>query len=107
MVRASAVVDSVFVEKQINSGTVAGGDFTAYLMARLGINRIPADFNYRVLVDTSLIHLRGKLSDLPGEARTALSPLLMLLAPETELTAEIDLVPAGARARVSQAAVIV
>jgi hypothetical protein len=98
VVRASSIVDSVFVEKVTTAGRVDGGDFTAYLMARLGVNRIPPDFNYLVMVGTALIHLRGKLSDLPNEARNALSPLVMLLAPETELMAEIELTEAGPRA---------
>jgi hypothetical protein len=60
-------------------------------MARLGVNRIPPDFQYRVRVDTALIHLGGRLADLPDEARSSLGPLVMFLKPETRLLAEIDL----------------
>ena len=98
VVRASALVDSVFVDKQINRAQVGGGDFTAYLMARLGVNRIPPDFQYRVRVDTALIHFGGRLADLPDEARSSLGPLVMFLKPETRLMAEIDLQTAGPRA---------
>ena len=35
--RASATVDSVFVEKRSTQGRVDVGDFTAYLLARLGV----------------------------------------------------------------------
>jgi hypothetical protein len=98
VVRASALVDSVFVDKHINRAVVGGGDFTAYLMARLGVNRIPPDFQYRVRVDTALIHLGGRLADLPDEARSSLGPLVMFLKPETRLLAEIDLQSAGPRA---------
>ncbi|HET7038363.1 MAG TPA: hypothetical protein VFH97_00665, partial [Gemmatimonadales bacterium] len=35
--RASAMVDSVFIDKLADSGFVAVGDWAAYLMARLGI----------------------------------------------------------------------
>ncbi len=95
VIRASALVDSVFVDKQINRAAVGGGDFTAYLMARLGVNRIPPDFQYRVRVDTALIHLGGRLADLPDEARSSLGPLVMFLKPETRLLAEIDLQSGG------------
>ncbi len=98
VVRASALVDSVFVDKRVKRAAVGGGDFTAYLMARLGINRIPPDFQYRVQVDTALIHFGGRLADIPDEARSALSPLLMFLTPDTKLMAEIDLRTAGPRA---------
>jgi hypothetical protein len=94
VVRASSLVDSVFIDKQINQAVVGG----AYLMARLGVNRIPPDFQYRVRVDTALIHLGGRLADLPEEAKSSLGPLVMFLKPETRLLAEIDLQTAGPRA---------
>jgi hypothetical protein len=98
VLRASAIVDSVFIDKQIPRATVAGGDFTAYLMARLGVNRIPPDFNYRVKVDSSRIRLGGTLADLPREAHAVLDPLFLLLAPDTHLVAEVTLTHAGPRA---------
>ncbi len=97
VVRASAVVDSVYVDRTLARATVDGGDFTAYLMARLGMRRIPPDFGFRVSVDT-LIHIGGRIADLPGEARQALAQLVMLLPPDSRLEAEVELLPAGREA---------
>jgi hypothetical protein len=98
VLRASAIVDSVFIDKQIPRATVGGGDFTAYLMARLGVTQIPPDFNYRVTVDSTRIRLGGRLADLPREAHAVLDPLFLLLAPDTHLVAEVTLLHAGPRA---------
>lgn len=96
--RASALVDSVYVDRQLPMATVDGGDFAAYLMARLGATNLPPDFNYRVATDSSQIRLGGKLSDLPPEARRALSQLMMLFSPDSRLEARITLHGAGKEA---------
>lgn len=96
--RASAIVDSVFVDRRLRQATVDGGDFTAYLMARLGIQTLPPDFGYRVLVDSSMIRIGGRISDLPSEARSALAQLVMVMPPGTRLEAKITLLPAGKQA---------
>jgi hypothetical protein len=96
--RASALVDSVYVDRLLPSAVVDGGDFTAYLMARLGVRTLPPDFGYRVTVDSSLIRIAGRVADLPSEARQALARLLLVLPPETHLEAQIELLPAGREA---------
>ncbi len=96
--RASALVESVFVDHQLPRATVDAGDFTAYLMARLGVRDIPADFRYTVTVDSGLIRIGGRISELPAEARQALTQLVLLLPPDTRLAAEIELAPAGKEA---------
>lgn len=93
--RASALVDSVFVDRQLPTATVEGGDFAAYLMARLGATNLPPDFNYRVAIDSTQIRIGGKLSDLPPEARRSLSQLMMLFSPDSRLEARITLHSAG------------
>lgn len=98
VLRASAIVDSVFVDNQLKQATVDGGDFSAYLMARLGIQTLPPDFGFRVLVDSSMIRIGGRISDLPSQARQALSQLVMLLPPTTRLEAQVVLLPAGKQA---------
>jgi hypothetical protein len=98
VLRASAIVDSVFVDQQLHQATVDGGDFTAYLMARLGIQTLPPDFRYRVLVDSSMIRIGGRISDLPSEARRALAQLVLVMPPGTRLEARITLLPAGKQA---------
>jgi hypothetical protein len=75
-----------------------GGDFTAYLLARLGARRLPPDFGYRVAVDSTLLRIGGTVAQLPREAREALGLLVMFLAPDTRLEAEVELASAGPQA---------
>jgi hypothetical protein len=96
--RASSLVDSVFVDRQLPTTTVDGGDFAAYLMARLGATNLPTDFNYRVAIDSSQIRIGGKLSELPPEARRSLSQLMMLFPPDSRVEARITLQGAGKQA---------
>lgn len=98
VVRASAAVDSVFIDRTLSHAPVAGGDFASYLMARLGIRPIPPDLRLRVTVDTTLILFHGRIEDLPGEARRALGPLLGFFGPETPVAAQVQLESAGPRA---------
>jgi hypothetical protein len=98
VVRASAAVDSVYLDRRIPGTTVSGGDFAAYLMARLGTRRFPPDFGFRVQVDSSQIRIGGRVADLPPEARNALGPLVMVLAPDTWLEGQVQLLSAGPQA---------
>jgi hypothetical protein len=98
VLRASALVDSVYVDRKLASAVVDGGDFTAYLMARLGVKTLPPDFGYRVTVDSTLIRIGGRIADLPAEARQALAPLVLVLSAETRLEAQVELLPAGRQA---------
>jgi hypothetical protein len=98
VLRASALVDSVFVNRQLPAATVDAGDFTAYLMARLGVRDLPPALGYTVTADTSLIRIGGRISDLPSEAQLALGQLVLLLPPDTRLCAEVELSRAGKEA---------
>ena len=89
--RASRVVDSVFVDRTLPHGYVFGGDWGAYLMARLGAVQIPEDLKIAVAADTQRIVLHTRVGDLPLIARQALGPLLAFLGPETLLEGEITL----------------
>jgi hypothetical protein len=89
--RASAVVDSVFVDRQLAEGLVASGDWASYLMARLGIYPIPADLRIEVLCDTQRITIQTKVGDLPAEAKLALGPIVGMLPPETVVAGDIGL----------------
>jgi hypothetical protein len=91
VLRASATVDSVFVDRQIVDGYVGAGDWASYLMARLGIFPIPRDVKIAVASDTSRIALRTRVGDLPPLARQALGPLLGMFPPETEVGGDISL----------------
>ena len=96
--RAAAQVDSVYVDRQLPEVVIAGGDFAAYLMARLGLRSSPPDFGFQVAIDTSLIRIGGRISDLPAEARQALSQLVLMLPASTRLEAQVDLARAGPEA---------
>jgi hypothetical protein len=93
--RASAAVDSVFVDRSVPQTTVDAGDFTAYLMARLGVTPLPPDLGLRVAVDDSLLRLGGRLADLPSEARRQLSRLTLLVPLDTRIEARVGLLRAG------------
>lgn len=95
VLRASAQVDSVYIDRALPAARVEGGDLAAYLMARLGLRPFPEDFGFRVQVDTARIRIAGRLDQLPDEARRALSQAVLLLPPETELEARVELYPAG------------
>lgn len=88
VVRAAGTVDSVFVARLRDSATVAAGDWTAYLMARLGVRPIPAT-NLRVTIDSLRLRVRGRIGDLPVEARTALAGLISLFDPATPFEASV------------------
>jgi hypothetical protein len=90
VVRAAGVVDSVFVTRLRDSATVDAGDWTAYLMARLGVGPIPS-MGLRVTIDTARLHVHGRLRDIPAEAQLALSDLLAMLDPATPIEATVVL----------------
>lgn len=91
VVRASAYVDAVFVDKQLAEGMVGAGDWASYLMARLGIVPIPPDLRVRVASDSTRVVISSRLVDLPPEARAALGPLVGMLPPTTEIAGDITL----------------
>jgi len=96
--RASALVDSVYLGRLLPEAAVGAGDFAAYLLARLGMRTLPPDFGFLVAIDTSLIRIGGRISDLPAEARQALSQLVLLLPAQTRIEARVALLPAGREA---------
>jgi len=95
ILRASALVDSVYVDRQLSQARVDGGDFAAYLLARLGAGALPADFGYRVSMDTTRVRIGGRVTDLPALAKQSLSQLVLWLPPDTWIEADIRLLSAG------------
>lgn len=89
--RAAAVVDSVFIDRRLPEAVISPGDFGSYLLARLGVMPIPHDLGLEVTVDTGGVVLRGRIGDLPAEARRELGPLLGMFPPGTPLTGLIRL----------------
>jgi hypothetical protein len=93
--RAQAVVDSVFLDRKATVGTIEGGDWASYLMARLGVEPIPENTEILIAVDTEHIVLSGRIQDLPPEARAMIGPLAALVDSGTVLAADIALLPAA------------
>jgi hypothetical protein len=89
--RAAATVDSVFVEKRTRGGTVDVGDFTAYLLARLGVPPFQDSLAFRVTSDSTRIRIRGRIMDFTPEARAELGPLLSFIDSTSTVLAEISL----------------
>jgi hypothetical protein len=93
--RAQAVVDSVFLDRKSLEGTIEGGDWASYLMARLGVEPIPENTEIVIAGDSEHIVLSGRLQDLPQEARAMIGPLAALVDSSTVLAADIALLPAA------------
>jgi hypothetical protein len=89
VVRASAVVDAVFVDRLLPQGTVGAGDWASYLMARLGVVPIPADVRVRVRSDSGRVRISSRIRDLNAETRAALGPIAGMLPPDTEIAGDI------------------
>ena len=98
VLRTSALVDSVYLDRTRLDGTADGGDFTSYLLARLGVRRIPDDLGFRVAVDTGHILISGTVADFPQESHAVLAPLFAFVGPETPISAGVTLTRAGPRA---------
>jgi hypothetical protein len=94
VIRAQAVVDSVFINRQSADGAIEGGDWASYLMARLGVTPLPDSSGIAVAIDTAHIVFSGRLADLPAEARAMLGPLAALLDSTTVLAADVVMIPA-------------
>lgn len=95
VIRAGAVVDSVFVDRLRPQGEIAPGDFGAYLLARLGVEPFPEDLAWRVQADSGVIHIRGRFRDIPEESRALFGNLLLFVDSTTTLDAEVRPGPAG------------
>jgi hypothetical protein len=95
VVRAQAVVDSVFLDRTALQGSIEGGDWASYLMVRLGVTPLPDSVGVEVTVDSQRIVFSGRIQDLPTEARAMLGPLAALVDSSTVLNADVVLLPAS------------
>jgi hypothetical protein len=95
VVRAQAVVDSVFLDRKSTVGTIEGGDWASYLLVRLGVNPFPDSTEFLVAVDSSHITFSGRIRDLPPDARAMIGPLSALVDSNTVLVADIVQLPAN------------
>ena len=92
--RAGGAVDSVFVDRRKLIDTVDVGDFTAYLLARLGVPRIADSLAFRVSSDTSRIRIRGRLMDFPPQSRSELGPIFSFVDSTSVFVAELSMTQA-------------
>ncbi len=95
VVRAQAVVDSVFLDRKSREGWIEGGDWASYLMVRLGVTPLPDSVGIVVEVDSQAITFRGRIQDLPPEGRAMLGPLTALVDSSTVLEADVVSLPAS------------
>jgi hypothetical protein len=91
VVRANATVDSVFLLRTHPVDTVDIGDFTAHLLARLGVPPFDDSLAFRVHADSSLAWITGRLRDFPPESRTELGPLFSFIDSLTPFVAQVAL----------------
>lgn len=89
VLRASAVVDSVFVDRHVSAGAIDGGDWASYLLARLGAGQIPDSLGIMVGIDTARIEVRGRMQDLPEETRALLGPMARMVDSNTVISADV------------------
>lgn len=95
VMRASAVVDSVFVDRTGTAGAIDGGDWASYLLARLGAGEVPDSLGIVVDIDTARIEVRGRIQDLPAETRALLGPLANMVDSSTVIAANVLLQRTG------------
>lgn len=95
VLRASSQVDSVFVARTKADGRVDGGDWASYLLARLGAGRIPDNTAIEIAIDTAHIEVRGRLQDLPPEARALLGPVARMVDSNTVVVADVTMERTG------------
>jgi hypothetical protein len=95
VVRAQAVVDSVFLDRKSREGFIDGGDWASYLMVRLGVTPLPDSIGITVTTDSQAITFTGRIQDLPPEGRAMLGPLLALMDSSTVLAVEVVQLPAN------------
>ncbi len=89
VVRANAQVDSVFIRRLAPTVTIDVGDFTAYLLARVGAPPFPDSTGFRVTTDSQVVRISGRLRDFPPEKVQELGPFLLLLDSTSLFVAEL------------------
>ncbi len=90
--RADSAVDAVFLSRTRLVDTVDIGDFTAHLLARLGVPPFADSLQFEVTADSLRARVSGRLVDFPPEARIDLNPIFFFVDSLTPFTAEVSLV---------------
>ena len=91
VLRADSVVQAVFLERTVAVDTADIGDFTAYLLARLGVPPFPDGMGFRVTADSARARISGTLGDFPPETVQELGAIFFFLDSSSTFVAEISL----------------
>jgi hypothetical protein len=91
VVRAGSATDSVFVARTRAVDTINIGDFTSYLMAKLGGTNLYDSLEFKVTADTQRVRISGRLMDFPAEFRTELAPAFAFLDSNSVFVVEISM----------------
>lgn len=92
VVRATATVDEVFLTRLRLIDTVDVGDFTAYLIARMGAPPFEEGLGFRVTADSLRARISGRLMDFPADTRSELGPIFTFVDSMAPFVAEVHLV---------------
>ncbi len=92
VLRASTTVDAVFLERTRLIDTVDVGDFTSYLIARMGAPPFDEGLGFRVTSDSNGARITGRLLDFPAETRSELGPIFRFVDSTSAFAAEVALV---------------
>lgn len=90
--RADSAVNAVFLERTRLTDTVDVGDFTAYLIARMGAPPFEAGLAFRVTADSARARIAGRLMDFPADTRSELGPIFAFVDSLAPFVAEVGLV---------------
>ncbi len=91
VVRAGAIIDSVFLARTRLVDTVDIGDFAAHVLARLGVPPFGDSLLFRVTSDTQVVRIAGRLSNFPAEERDELRPIFFFLDSNAVFVADISM----------------
>jgi hypothetical protein len=92
VVRASQAVDAVFLDRVRLIDTVDVGDFTSYLIARMGAPPFEEGTAFRVTADSTRARITGRLMDFPADTRSELGPIFAFVDSTSAFAAEVALV---------------
>jgi hypothetical protein len=90
--RADSAVNAVFLERTRLTDTVDVGDFTAYLIARMGAPPFEEGLAFRVTADSARARISGRLMDFPADTRSELGPIFSFVDSMAPFVAEVGLV---------------
>ena len=91
VVRAGAIIDSVFLSRTRLVDTVDIGDFASHVLARLGVPPFGDSLLFRVTSDTQLVRIAGRLSNFPAYERDELRPIFFFLDSNAVFVADVSM----------------